>query len=66
MSEFTVSRARYAKGMMLVRCPSLDGFMTRPARILRDELNCRYTGREGGYIASPRKVERLRQAMDAI
>lgn len=63
MSEFTVTPARYAKGMLLVRCTSDGIFISRPARILRDELNCRFTNREGGYIASARKVERLRQAL---
>jgi hypothetical protein len=63
MSEFTVTKARYAKGMMLVRAPSTDGFITTAARTLRDDLNCRFTNREGGYIASPRKVERFRKIM---
>lgn len=60
--SYTITPARYAKGQMLVRCPSTDGLKTRAARLIGDGLRGRYTGRESGYIVSPakaRKFERL-------
>jgi hypothetical protein len=61
---FTVARARYAKGMMAVSCPSNDGWKTRAAR-LAEHLKGRWTGREKAYILSPRKAQRLQELFDA-
>lgn len=56
---YTVSTTRYAKGQLLVRCPSPDGFKTRASRLIGDGLKARWTNREGGYIASPAKVAKF-------
>jgi hypothetical protein len=56
---YTITPARYAKGQMLVRCPSGDGYKTRAARLIGDGLKCRFSGRCGGYIASPAKARRF-------
>lgn len=61
MDDYTVSQARYAKGMMLVRCPSDTGFKSRAARLIGDGLKARWTNRERGYIASPAKVRKFEQ-----
>lgn len=55
----TISSARYARNMMAVHCPSNDGFKSRAA-CLAEALRGRYSGREGAYIMSPTKAERLR------
>lgn len=57
--EYTVSPARYAKGKLIVRCPSADGFKTRAARLIGDGLHARWTHRERGYIASPAMVAKF-------
>lgn len=59
-----VTRARYAKGMMLVRCPSVDGFKSR-ASYLASALRGRWTNRERGYVMSPSKAARLVQLYEA-
>ena len=58
--EISVGKARYAKGMMIVRVLKNEhaGFKNRA-----DRLCCylgRWTHREKGYIMSPLKVERLK------
>jgi hypothetical protein len=58
---YTVGTAQYAKGMLIVRCPSSDGFKTRAARLIGDGLHARWTHRESGYIASPAKVKKFEQ-----
>ena len=60
---FTVSKAKYAKGMMAVQCHRVDGYKTR-AMMLCDGLNGRYSGRENAYILSPRKAERLKELFE--
>lgn len=57
-APFTVYPARYAKGMMAVQCHSVDGYKTR-AMCLCEALRGRWTHREGAYIMSARKAERL-------
>lgn len=58
--DYTISEARYSKGMMLVRPTSNgSGYKTRAARLIGDGLNCRYTGRENAYVASPSKVAKF-------
>ena len=58
-APYSISPARYSKGNFIVRCPSPDGYKTRAARLVGDGLNCRYTGRENGYVASASKVARF-------
>jgi hypothetical protein len=59
--EYTVHPAAYAKGKLLVRCPSSDGFKTRAARLIGDGLKGRWTNRESGYLASPARVEKFKR-----
>lgn len=54
---YTVARARYAKGMMLVRCESKEGHTKTRAMRLLGALHGRWTNRERGYIMSPHKAE---------
>ena len=49
-SDYTVTPARYAKSMMLVKSPPSDGFKTRAARLAEAIAHGRYTHREGGYV----------------
>ena len=60
-ADFTVSEARYSKGNYIVRCPSANGLKSRAARLIGDGLNCRYTGREKGYVASPSKLVKFQK-----
>lgn len=57
--EYSISAARYAKGMMAVRCPSTTGMKTRAARLAGAICRHRYSGREGAYIMSPSQAQRL-------
>lgn len=50
--DYTISDARYAKGMKAVRCPSSTGYKTRAAYLAARLSNGRYTGREHAYIMS--------------
>lgn len=59
MEEFTIAPARYAKGQLAVRCRKGSGFKTRAMRLIGDGLNCRWTGRERAYIASPAKAAKF-------
>lgn len=43
-----------------MRCPSLNGYKTRAARLAGDHLKARYSGREDAYIMSQAKAEKLR------
>lgn len=63
MRGFTVSRARYARGMMAVQAPGKDGLKTR-AGYLCEALKFRYSHRERSYIGSPAKVRKLEHLWD--
>lgn len=57
-----VRRARYAKNMALVLCPSDgSGFRTR-ASFLCEAIKGRYSNREKGWIMSPRKMLKVMRA----
>lgn len=56
--EYSISPARYAKGMMIVHCPSTDGYKTRAA-YLACALKARYTNRCNGYVMSPAKARKF-------
>jgi hypothetical protein len=62
--DFTVSKARYAKRSVAVRCPPTNGFKTRAAR-LAEGLKGRYSNREHAYIMSESKARRLRELFDS-
>lgn len=57
--DYTITKARYSKGNLLVHCPSDNGYKTRAARLIGDGLNCRWVGRGKGYVASPAKVAKF-------
>lgn len=62
---YTITPARYAKGMKLVRCtPDGSGFKTRAMRLC-DFMRGRWTNREGGYVMSPTKATRFERAYKA-
>lgn len=56
--EATLSKARYAKGMIAVRINDGGGMKSRAERIM-DGLGARYSHRENAYILSPAKAERF-------
>jgi hypothetical protein len=68
-NAYTITPARYAKGMMAVRCPSTDGWKTRAARLAGYFARERYSGREHAYImtraAALRFEEHFRAGYDA-
>ncbi|KFL31722.1 hypothetical protein JP75_06515 [Devosia riboflavina] len=57
--DYSVSPARYAKGMLAVKCPSPNGYKTRAARLIGDGLKCRWSNRERAYIVPPTKLARF-------
>lgn len=56
MSDYSITRARYAKGMMAVRTPSDTGYKTRAAYLAEALANGRYTGRENAWIMGPNRA----------
>ena len=52
---FTITKARYAKGMIAVRTPSLDGYKTRAGRLADSLSSGRWSGREKAYIMAAAK-----------
>ena len=59
MTAFQVTTARYAKGQMVVSCPSSTGYKTRAA-YLCEALGGRWVNRSRGYHLSPTGVEKLK------
>ena len=59
--SYTIRPARYAKAMMAVSCPSLDGLKTRAARLADALARGRYTHRERAYIMSRRNAGRFEE-----
>jgi hypothetical protein len=53
------SPARYAKGKVVVQCPSKDGYKTRAAR-LAAALPGYWSNRSKGYIMSPTAAAKLK------
>lgn len=57
---YTIRPARYAKGQFIITPQdSQGGYKGRVLRLVGDGLNCRYSGRCGGYVASPSKVAKF-------
>jgi hypothetical protein len=56
---YIIGRAKYAKGQMAVRCTAPGPYKDRAQRLIGDGLNCRWSGRERAYIASPSKVAKF-------
>ena len=62
---YSVAPARYSKGNFIISCPSTNDLKTRAARLVSAGLNCRYTRRERGYVASAAKVVKFKRMFDA-
>jgi hypothetical protein len=62
-ATFTVSPARYAKGKMIVRAPSTDGYKTQAGRIA-EAVGGKYSGREKGYVMAPTRAKLMEHLMD--
>lgn len=58
-APYSVSEARYAKGQLAVRCTAGGPYKDRTQRLIGDGLNCRWSGRERAFIASPSKVAKF-------
>lgn len=58
-AAYSIAPARYSKDNFIVQAPSSTGYKTRAARLIGDGLNCRYTNREQGYVASANKVKKF-------
>lgn len=56
---YVIGKARYAKGQMTVRGTAPGPYKDRAKRLIGDGLNCRWSGRERAYIASPSKVAKF-------
>lgn len=59
---YSITKARYAKGMMAVQCPSTNEYKTSAGFLAEVLSGGRWTGRECAYIMSPaaaRKFEAL-------
>lgn len=56
--DYEIKPARYAKGKLIVCCPSPDGWKTRAGR-LASAIAPYYTGREHGYSMSKRQADQF-------
>ena len=64
--DFTIKKARYAKGEVLVKTPAGEGFFSKShAGRLAECLGGRYTDRERGYVMSPGRAEALQRYLNA-
>jgi hypothetical protein len=62
MSDYTISPARYAKGKVVVCCPSTDGYKTRAAYLATAKgIGGKYVGRSGGYTMSPSAAKKFKR-----
>ena len=57
--SYEISKARYAKGMVLVRCKDGKEGLAGDAERLCRALRGRYTNRENGYVLSPTKAAKF-------
>ncbi len=62
-SAYRVAPYQYAKGKFVIYTPSPDGWKTLAGQAAED-LNLRYVGRAGGYIASAAQVRKFEAAVD--
>jgi hypothetical protein len=61
--EYTITPARYAKGMMALRCQSDgSGYKTQAMR-LAEQVKGRWSNRCGAYILSPAKAREFERLM---
>lgn len=61
MTTYTIAPARYAKGMIAVRCPSDTGYKTRAACLAAYFARDRWTGRENAYIMTPAAARKFEE-----
>ena len=59
---YAVNKARYAKGMMTVRCETAGGWKTRAMRLAEYFSRNRYSHREHAYIMSPAAASKFEKA----
>lgn len=58
--NYEITKARYAKNSIAVKCPSINAFSSREARITQ-AIGGRWSNREKSYILPATKESRLRQ-----
>jgi len=58
-TPYTITPARYSKDNFIVRTQADGSWKSRACRLIGDGLNCRWTGREKGYVASASKVRKF-------
>ena len=64
---YTVTQARYAKGMMAIHCKADGtGWKTLAALIISGMPGVRYSGRESAYICSPGRAAKFEAEMADI
>jgi hypothetical protein len=63
IARYRVLPYQYAKGKFVIYAPSTDGWKTLAGRAA-DDLNLRYVGRAGGYIASAAQVKKFESAVE--
>jgi hypothetical protein len=66
--QYTRTPARYAKGMIALRIPGIDGWKSVAALVLDGEIapNARFSNREKCYIVSPRQADRFEASIEAL
>lgn len=64
-AAYTITPARYSKGNFIVQTHNEGPWKGRAERLIHDGLNCRYTGREHGFVASAAKVRKFEAAYAA-
>jgi hypothetical protein len=64
--QYTMNDARYAKNMVALHIPGIDGWKSTAASILTFEIapNARHSGRERAYIVSKAQAARFVKAVE--
>lgn len=64
--QYTMNDARYAKNMVALHIPGIDGWKSTAASILTFEVapNARHSGRERAYIVSRAQASRFVKAVE--
>lgn len=58
-TDYSISPARYAKGMVAISTASNNGYKSRACCLAADGLGLRWSGRDRAYIASPSQAARF-------
>lgn len=65
--EYTISPARYAKGMLAIRPkPDGTGWKTLAALIISGMPGVRWTNRDRAYLCSPSRAKKFEAEIEAI